>query len=188
MKIEIIMTGFSIILQLFIIYYSFKMIRVALYLNNWKIGWIHFLIAAVLVTGRRVMWIYEYYVGESFSYPLESVLTVFSSACLLWFIYSMKIVFEESHESYRDKKQIPVLSPNSDLEIRIDALDGRAIDLELKIKDIKEREKENISSNNELELKIDALDDKIIELAVLVKDIKINKIDQKIVELTSDKK
>jgi hypothetical protein len=141
MNIELILTVISIALQLLVVLYGWKMLRVALYLNTWKIGWGHFVVASFLILLRRLLWGFEYYVtGFEIPSTLEAMLTIFVSACMLWFASSMKIVFNSTNvHTEKTDENIPVLGPQKDLILTIDALDDKLIQLEIKIKEIRDK-------------------------------------------------
>lgn len=99
---------FTIILQLTVGIYGYKVLKIASYINIWKKGWIYFIIAAVTTLLRRVC---ELLSIDSF---IHASLAVISSIFLLMFIYNIGKVFRTVSKLHDESifttvlKEIPV--------------------------------------------------------------------------------
>jgi len=94
--IDFILSIFAVLTQFYVVYVGWKLLRVAKFLDMWRIGWYHFVGASVLITVLRIIWSYEAYTSTP-TYPyIESVFALIVSVCLLWFVYYMKQVFQNT--------------------------------------------------------------------------------------------
>jgi hypothetical protein len=142
MNIEIMFTIISIALQVAVIWYGWKMLRVAHFLNTWKMGWIHFVIASIIIALRRVLWGMEYFTEAAVPGVVESLLTIFVSMCMLWFVSAMRTVFAEAYQKKIEIGGIPILTEDETHIIRIDLLQ-QYVDLELRVKKIEGKNEVN---------------------------------------------
>jgi len=86
----------SVIFQIIVTVYGFKLYKSADYLNTWKLGWSYFIGASIVILLLRVIWSYEFYFVTTAPQYVEPVLALIVSACLIWFIFYMKISFKYS--------------------------------------------------------------------------------------------
>ena len=96
LSLEFFISIVSVIFQIIVTVYGFKLYKSAEYLNTWKLGWSHFIGASIVILLLRVVWSYEFYFITTAPQYVESLLALIVSACLFWFIFYMKISFKYS--------------------------------------------------------------------------------------------
>jgi hypothetical protein len=94
--VDFVLSILAVFTQLYVVYVGWKLLRVAKFLDTWRMGWYHFVGASILITILRIIWSYEAYTSTP-AYPyVESVFALLVSACLLWFVYYMRMVFQNT--------------------------------------------------------------------------------------------
>jgi len=92
-EINTILTMVALILQIGVVVYGIKMIRLVKWLDNWTPAWIVFVLASGSILCRRAFWLLQYMSHTPSDPELESMLTVFVSILLLLFVLFMHKTF-----------------------------------------------------------------------------------------------
>lgn len=94
--VDFVISVIAVFVQLYVVYVGLKLLRVAKFLDTWRMGWLHFVVASIFITILRIIWSYEAYsTGPIYPY-IESIFALLVSVCLLWFVYYMKEVFQHT--------------------------------------------------------------------------------------------
>jgi len=88
----------AVFVQFYVVWIGWKLLKIAKFLDSWKIGWYHFVIASSVIALIRIIWSYEAYFQTSGPLYVQSVLGLVISVCLVWFVYYMRISFTNLHD------------------------------------------------------------------------------------------
>lgn len=94
--VDFIISVLAVFVQLYVVYVGWKLLKVAKFLHTWKIGWYYFVVASIIITILRIIWSYEAYTAVHACPYIESIFALVTSICLLWFVYYMKQVFQNT--------------------------------------------------------------------------------------------
>ena len=95
----------ALIIDLFIIGYSYKVMRVADYYSLWKKSWIYFIIAIMAITVRRAVELFVPAAFTTYIYPISAISAIF----FILFIYNITEVFKSVRHLGEESRFITLL-------------------------------------------------------------------------------
>lgn len=105
----------AIFTQLYVIWIGLKVLKVAKFLNTWRIGWYHFVMVSVFIILGHLLLLYEIYNCDTTHSNIRSIFTLFVTVGLLWFVYYMREVFKVVSKTKSDEGGIKYNRRSTDI-------------------------------------------------------------------------